>query len=154
MPTRSSGAGGPRLRPARTADAAAVASIAAATLPEAWSRAAFAQTLATPSSVGWVALDPRARVIGYVLGRRAADELEITSIAVEGRAQGQGVGRALLDALLEQQRQQGARAVFLEVRGSNDAARGLYAAAGFARRGERAAYYRDGESALVLGRAL
>jgi ribosomal protein S18 acetylase RimI-like enzyme len=41
--------------------------------------------------------------------------------------------------------------VLLEVRASNRAALGLYAAAGFERRGLRPGYYADGECAVVMG---
>jgi ribosomal-protein-alanine N-acetyltransferase len=89
-----------------------------------------------------------------VLGWRADDEAEILTLAVEKDARGQGIGRALVVALLEQLRSDGARHVSLEVRRSNAAALGLYTSLGFTAARVRARYYRDGEDALVLGVAL
>ena len=65
-----------------------------------------------------------------------------------------GVGRALVEALLDELRGEGVTRVFLEVRGSNLPAHKLYAACGFAASGRRTRYYSDGEDALVLGAAL
>jgi ribosomal-protein-alanine N-acetyltransferase len=48
----------------------------------------------------------------------------------------------------------GARDMHLEVSETNEAARALYAGAGFAVSGRRRGYYADGSDALVLRRAL
>ena len=69
-------------------------------------------------------------------------------------ARGRGLGRALVVALLERLRGQGARRVSLEVRSRNAPAIALYRSLGFENEGVRPKYYRDGEDALVLGAAL
>ena len=61
---------------------------------------------------------------------------------------------ALVVALLERLRGQGARRVSLEVRSRNAPAIALYRSLGFENEGVRPKYYRDGEDALVLGAAL
>ena len=85
----------------------------------------------------------------------AADEGEIANLAVTPAAWGAGVGRALLDAALEEGRRRGVSAVYLEVRDSNERARGLYRSRGFEEIGRRRGYYaRPVEDAIVLRRTL
>jgi ribosomal-protein-alanine N-acetyltransferase len=59
----------------------------------------------------------------------------------------------LLEAVLEVARLRGAAAIFLEVREDNEAARALYAQAGFTEAGRRQGYY-SGVDGLVLRRNL
>jgi ribosomal-protein-alanine N-acetyltransferase len=60
------------------------------------------------------------------------------------------VGAALLDAAMTEAAARGVAAIFLEVSVGNEAARKLYARAGFTEVGRRARYYADGADALVL----
>ena len=92
--------------------------------------------------------------VGLAMGRVAADELEIHSVAVHPEARRAGLGRRLVVALEQAGKDRGAAEVFLEVRASNTAARTLYARAGYTATGTRAAYYRDGEDAVLMHRAL
>ncbi len=144
----------PELRPARIADAAALARIAAASLPEAWSPGGFRAALEAPTGVGLVAVDRAGEPLGFALGSCVAGELEIATVAVEPSRRRRGLGRALVGELLARGRAGGARRASLEVRATNAAARALYAGLGFRTLGERARYYRDGEGATLLGRAL
>jgi ribosomal-protein-alanine N-acetyltransferase len=94
-------------------------------------------------------------VVGYVIAQHALDEAEILNLGVEPTRQRQGVGRALVQAMLAQLRDAGVATVFLEVRESNAAARRLYAALGFAHVGRRRGYYRlPPEDAVVLRAAI
>ena len=73
------------------------------------------------------------------------------TLAVAPAAQGQGLGRRLLDALVAEARRRDAGEVLLEVRAENAAALALYTAAGFERIGVRRGYYQPGGTdALVL----
>jgi len=137
----------PRPRDASLDDAAALARIARDALPEAWSEESIRASLARAGARALV-IDP-AR--GFALGWRAGDDAEILTLAVEKDARGQGLGRALVVALLERLRADGAQRVSLEVRRGNAAALGLYTSLGFAETRVRPRYYRDGEDALVLG---
>jgi ribosomal-protein-alanine N-acetyltransferase len=148
--SRSARSLAPGARKAGPDDAAALARIAREALPEAWSEASIRASLARPGALAFV-VDPG---LGFALGWRAGDEAEILTLAVDERARGRGIGRALANALLDEVRAAGARRVSLEVRGSNAPARALYASLGFAAERTRPHYYRDGEDALVLGLAL
>jgi len=116
---------------------------AAAFADEPWDAESFAVLLGQPGVFGL--LDERG---GMILCRVVADEAEILTIGVTARRR--GLGRALLAAGIEHARAMGAVAMFLEVAAGNLAARGLYAAAGFAEVGVRRGYYADGGDAVVL----
>lgn len=120
-----------------------------------WDRPAMDTLLGLPGViVGLGRTDCASVPQGFVMGRVAADEAEILTLAVSGAARRQGLGRALLDWLGAQAVTRGARRLVLEVSDRNQAARALYGAAGFAEIGRRRAYYADGADAFVLARAL
>jgi ribosomal-protein-alanine N-acetyltransferase len=117
-----------------------------------WTRQDMAELLASPSA-GGLLLQIDSVDAGVVLWRTTADEAELLTIAVHEGQRRRGVGRALLDAVIERARQRGVRVLFLEVGVDNPAARSLYAQAGFEEVGRRIGYYtrRNGVAdALVL----
>ena len=140
--------------PADAADAPALARIAALTLREAWSEVAYRELLARPLCLAWTARGAPDGVVGFVVGRRVLDVVEVHSIGVAPAWQGRGLGGRLLDAFLGRARREGAVRVHLEVRESNAPARALYRGYGFRPEGRRRRYYADGEDALLLGAAL
>lgn len=94
-------------------------------------------------------------VVGVVGVRFAPDGVaEVLHVAVDRALRQRGIGTALLDAAVARAHDQRARALELEVRVDNEAARGLYGEAGFAAVRTRAGYYRDGVDALVLSLSL
>ncbi|MGH7645031.1 MAG: ribosomal protein S18-alanine N-acetyltransferase [Gemmatimonadales bacterium] len=94
-------------------------------------------------------------VAGYLVARHAADEGEILNLGVERGRRGQGIGRALVRAVLRDLHGRGAAAVYLEVRASNAAARQLYDRLGFHEVGRRKGYYhRPPEDAIILRAAI
>jgi ribosomal-protein-alanine N-acetyltransferase len=94
---------------------------------------------------------PGVGVIGYVLGWRVADEVQILSVAVDPMWRRQGIGERLLEDFLSRLRREGVRSVGLEVRASNRPAQLLYEKLGLVLQGERPGYYPGGETALLLG---
>jgi ribosomal-protein-alanine N-acetyltransferase len=151
------GRGGPALAEARPADAAAFSALHAASFRRGWSEDEMERLLLDAAVVAHrVAVG--GRVAGFILSRRAADEAEILSVAVEPRRRGRGLARAMLDLHLRRLAGMGTATVFLEVDETNAPARRLYARAGFEPVGIRESYYAaaDGarSSALVLRRAL
>jgi ribosomal-protein-alanine N-acetyltransferase len=90
-------------------------------------------------------------ISGYVVALEAADEGEILNLAVAPTGRRNGVGRALVQQILEVLTARGVRQIYLEVRESNAPARALYAAHGFKEAGRRKQYYRRPvEDAIVL----
>ncbi len=135
---------------ASPAHAEAMALLHAAAFPslDRWSATAFATQLALPGVFGLI--DERG---GLALARVAADEAELLTIAVHPEARRQGIGRALLKAVLSEAARRGAVTVLLEVAESNTPARALYASLAFRPVGRRKGYYASAD-ALVLCRVM
>ena len=95
---------------------------------------------------------------GFVMGRAAAGEAELLTLAVQPDARRQGTGRHLVQAFLTEATARGADTAFLEVAAGNMAAIRLYERSGFTLAGRRKAYYSthsgQAEDALILSRAL
>jgi ribosomal-protein-alanine N-acetyltransferase len=91
-------------------------------------------------------------LVGYAgLAVVGPDEAWVQNIAVRRGAQRHGVGRRLLEALLEQA---GTRKVLLEVAVDNEPAQRLYAAYDFEPVGVRRGYYQPSNTdALVMMRS-
>jgi ribosomal-protein-alanine N-acetyltransferase len=97
-------------------------------------------------------VEEEAELRGFVIARVVAEEWEIENIAVADSARRRGLGTRLLGELLDRARAKGAAAIFLEVRGSNQAARALYKKWAFRERGSRRAYYVDPQEDAILYR--
>lgn len=94
-------------------------------------------------------------LVGYVLALVMADEGEIADVAVAPEARRRGVARALLQQVILDMVEDGVSKLYLEVRESNAAARGLYRSLDFEQVGRRQNYYqRPSEDALLLRRDL
>ena len=95
------------------------------------------------------------RVVAVCVAMDGVDEMHLLNIAVDRAWHGQGVAQSLLSVLYELCLQRGARALWLEVRPSNEPARELYAREGFESIGVRKNYYpapQGREDALVMRR--
>lgn len=94
------------------------------------------------------------RIVAFAICQCVLDEATLFNIAVEPQSQGKGYGKQLLNALLEQLREQQIATVWLEVRESNLAAQTLYYNLGFNTVTLRKNYYptADGgrENAVVM----
>jgi [ribosomal protein S18]-alanine N-acetyltransferase len=82
-------------------------------------------------------------------------QADVLTIAVRSVYWGQGIGSALLEALLTAARERGCAEVFLEVRADNPRAHGLYRRRGFEELGVRRGYYQpSGTDAIVMRKDL
>ncbi len=118
-----------------------------------WPAVAFNRELASAHN-HYVGARTGGTLVGYAgisrLGRRPPFEYEVHTIGVDPAHQGQGIGRRLLDELLDFA--DGA-AVYLEVRTDNEPAITLYRSAGFEQIGLRRRYYRvSGADAYTMRR--
>lgn len=142
---------GCRIRPARPADAAALAELERQCFGDPWSEASFREALASPFCFGLIAASVDGRPVGYLLARELAGNGEILNLAVAPDRRRRGVARMLLADALDAFESRQTTQVYLEVRESNESARALYGAAGFEAIGRRTGYYRHPiEDALVL----
>ncbi len=134
-------------------DVVRVAEIEQRSFSDAWLTSAFLELLGRGYARLRVAEDAAAVVQGYCVLLRAADEGEIANICSAPEVRGGGIGGRLLDDALSAADASAISAVYLEVRSSNEAARGLYESRGFRMVGRRRHYYRHPtEDALVLRR--
>ena len=122
-----------------------------------WPASAFLHEMASRHN-HYVAARAANQLVGYAgiarLGLLPPHEYEVHTIGVDPAYQGQGIGRRLLDALLDfASAGSRAGAVYLEVRTDNAAAIALYRGAGFVVVGLRKRYYRvSGADAYTMRR--
>jgi tRNA threonylcarbamoyl adenosine modification protein YeaZ len=142
-----------RLRAASQDDLVTLASLHALCFADGWSARSIGQLLATQGAFAFLA-ESGGAACGFIIVRVAADEAEILSIGVPAPGRRVGTGRTLVAAASAKAHAMGAATLFLEVAQENEAARALYAGAGFVKAGLRRGYYRDpgaeAEDALVL----
>jgi len=141
-----------------------VASIERASFSDPWSFETFSAALALRHLRFLVAEEgsgagerggSEPRLVGYVVALVMADEGEIADLAVAPEARRRGVARVLLQRIAAELMESGVRALYLEVRESNVAARALYESLGFSQVGRRRGYYQlPSEDALLLRRDL
>jgi ribosomal-protein-alanine acetyltransferase len=142
------------LRPLKGADAAQIAKLELIT-PEAaqWGAGGY-QQLGIGELIGFGA-EGKVELLGFIIARIAADEMEILNLAVSVRTRRQGIAAKMLGAAMAAGKERGAKGAFLEVRESNAGARCFYQSQGFTESGRRKGYYSQPyDDALVLTRLL
>lgn len=105
-----------------------------------WSAQGFKDALSSDKVIFLVA-EQGDKTVGYCGMYCAADEGEITNVAVAREARNRGIGGRLVKQLLDRAREAGIRNVILEVRLSNDSAIHLYKNLGFVISGIRKDFY-------------
>jgi [ribosomal protein S18]-alanine N-acetyltransferase len=136
------------LRSATLADVPAILAIERQSATAAhWSADEYQRRVDT----GFVLLGETAEgICGFVCARVVAGEWEIENVVVASELRRRGVGGELVRELLRQAEIAGGTAVWLEVRESNVAARGLYEKHGFRETGRRREYYKDPSEDAIL----
>ncbi len=126
----------------RNTDISVVARLHAACFYDAWGTDVLRQMLGMPGAFGLVACwGGRGSIIGFALGRVAADECELLSLGVAPDHRARGTGALLLAAAMARARSVQAAHFFLEVAEDNDSALRLYRAHGLVPVGRRPDYY-------------
>lgn len=150
-PRRFSAAQGqPRLRPVTSSDLEDVMAIEKASFAYPWSPRFFLQELRVPCARSLVAVFED-KPLGYVIYWQLPGEIDIHNLAVHPAYRRQGIGRCLLQAVIDEAKGAGRGRVTLEVRRSNEAAQRLYQSVGFVSQGIRKGYYSDnGEDAVIM----
>lgn len=91
-------------------------------------------------------------LLGFLVARVLDSEWEIENVVVADGARRKGFARKLLEELTSRAQAASAQSLFLEVRESNRAARGLYESIGLTSRGRRKNYYIDPIEDAILYR--
>ena len=119
-----------------------------ASLKGLWTEQQWRNELSEPGRI-CIGLRQNGPLVAMASGWLVVDELQINVVAVDPTHQRRGLGTAVLTALIQQARQQGARSATLEVSPCNTGATALYERLGFTTSGTRRAYYSDGRDALI-----
>lgn len=116
-----------------------------------WSAAQFWSELAQEDRTYLVA-EASGRLVSYAGVMVRPPTADIQTIAVAADHRGLGIGRGLLDRLLDIADEGGCSEVLLEVSADNSTAIDLYESAGFTAIARRTAYYGPGRDALIMRR--
>lgn len=134
------------MRDLRWTDLPELASLEAELFPDdAWALETWWAELAARPRRSYVVAEQQGRVIGYAgvdLGGEVAD---VMTMAVAPAARGSGLGRRLLDELVDRAEADHAAHLMLEVREDNMPARKLYETKGFELLTVRRRYYQPGD---------
>lgn len=118
-----------------------------------WSRQNFADSL-DAGHHAWVFCDAYDVILGYAIVQLIIDEAHLLNICVHPDMQRQGLGRRILEHVIDHARSRDAVLLVLEVRRSNYRAQQLYRNAGFNEMSVRRDYYpaeKGREDAILMG---
>ena len=116
----------------------------------AWGEGDYKSFLLADGAVCLLAEDGSDDVVGFLLARAVADEMEILNLAVVPAQRRRGLARRLVAEALGRGHAQGVTQCWLEVRASNRTALGFYRALGFQEHTRRPNYYRNPVEDAVL----
>jgi ribosomal-protein-alanine N-acetyltransferase len=137
------------VRPATAEDLTSVFGIEHASSSAAhWGHSEYERALSSRERVFLVAEMPTGeaanyKIVGFLVVWTATQEWELENIAVSPAVRRCGIGRTLMNALIQRARPSTAVEIRQEIRASNTAAHNLALSVGFLPEGERKAYYRD-----------
>jgi ribosomal-protein-alanine N-acetyltransferase len=139
-----------------TADLPEVMEIERLVFPAPWTPGLFLHELKIPFSRLRLARESNGRgaLCGYVCWWVVGDEAHILNLAVHPERRRSGIGREMVQLVLDDARAESARSVSLEVGRTNEAAKALYRSFGFCETGVRRRYYAGREDALIMVREI
>ena len=134
----------PHIRPATPADLDAIMLIEHAAFGStAWPRDSMASELAASEHRHYFVASDGDALLGYAgISVVAGHQSNVMTIAVTESSRGRGIGRALMQKLVDVAVAQKSVEIFLEVRADNPAAQGLYRSMGFEQIDLRRGYYK------------
>lgn len=141
------------IRPATEDDLEAVLHIEHASFGgTAWPREMMAVELAPNPSRNYFVATQQGAVVGYAgIGVIDGQEADIMTIAVSDSVRGQGLGRRLMNRIMDVAAKRRATQMFLEVRADNPVAQALYLSMGFEQIDLRKNYYQpEGIDAVIM----
>jgi ribosomal-protein-alanine N-acetyltransferase len=140
-----------RIDPMTLPDLARVREIEIEAFPVPWPKDAYRAEIEDNQVADYIVARDDDGVVGFAGMWVVFDEAHVTTVAVDRRRRGLGIGHRLLLALIDRAVTRGARWMTLEVRQSNAVALALYRKFGFREVALRKRYYSDnGEDAAVM----
>ncbi|XOQ17377.1 MAG: ribosomal protein S18-alanine N-acetyltransferase [Sporanaerobacter sp.] len=116
-----------------------------------WSKEAFTLEITKNMLAKYVVAEIEGKVVGYGGIWLIIDEGHVTNIAVHEKYRGLGVGKKIMEALIDICSDRNIVAMTLEVRKTNEIAKSLYTKYGFKEYGIRPGYYSDNnEDAIIM----
>jgi ribosomal-protein-alanine N-acetyltransferase len=116
-----------------------------------WSRQSFTDELTRNGCARYLVIEQDGAPVGYGGMWFVVDEAHVTNIAIKREYRGRGLGKQLMEDMLQFAADSGMAFMTLEVRRSNDVAQSLYRSHGFIDVGYRKRYYEDNhEDALIM----
>ncbi len=104
---------------------------------------------------GFLVAEENGRIVGFIAGVMPHEsEARVLMMGVKRHFRRRGIGRALMNAFINNCALRGAKRAYLEVRVSNTAAIEFYRALGFSAGARYPSYYDDGEDALIMWKSL
>lgn len=135
------------IRPARSADEPRLRAIQSAALDEPWPELL---DIAVDGHPVVLVLDPGAGPIAYTLVVPDHPVASVAELAVAPPLQGRGHGSRLVEALLDQLRNEGYERVRLTCRADDERVRSFYDSFGFTATEELPGHYDDGDGVLLV----
>ena len=121
------------------------------TFPDPWSRDAFTKELTSNKHSIYMVVEEESSILAYAGLWNIVDEGYITNIAVKQDRRGEGLGKKVTQALIEEGKKHNILSFTLEVRVSNKNAINLYKKLGFEIYGVRKNFYdKPKEDAYVM----
>lgn len=141
------------IRKGRVEDLDGIAALEQVCFASPWSRESLCRDMTENQMAEYFVAELDNEVVGYLGIWLVSEEGYINNVAVSPFHRRQHVGSALIETMLEVTLKEGVRAHTLEVRASNEAAKGLYKKFGFNEAALRKGYYEDnGEDAIIMWR--
>ena len=122
---------------------------------EPWSKKSLLKELESNSFLSHYVYEYEGRIVGFYIASHVLDEVEIFTIAVDSAYRNMGIGKAMLDHLIDISKKRNDKEIYLEVSTKNFAAINLYRKFDFKIIGIRKNYYQKlGEDAYNMVKEL
>ncbi|HPY94798.1 MAG TPA: ribosomal protein S18-alanine N-acetyltransferase [Clostridia bacterium] len=131
-------------------DVPAVTRLEAQSFVMPWRRQDFEFEMTENPVARYLVAEESGELLGFAGAHLIFDEGHITNVVVAESARGRGLGRRLMEALMQYAANLGGHYLTLEVRVSNARAIGLYTSLGFVKAGVRKRYYQDNQEDALL----
>lgn len=135
----------PDIRRMTLKDAADAARLEKESFAQPWSLADFEYEMKDNLVARYVVAEENGRLLGFAGAHMVYEEGHVTNVVVDAACRGKGIGRLLMEALMQYAANLGVQYMTLEVRASNQAAISLYKSLGFIKVSIRAKYYTDNQ---------